>query len=501
MSNPQAGQPPVPKKRKPKNAKKVAPKVKAGQKRARSVVKAAAASGQFRTKEIEEIAKSITIPLNSNPVRYASEYSSLPTAVANPWTLFPGPAIGSVTNTQANPQGMPTTDGLAAVFRDPQRAIVCYDPNPASLTQLYDIYGVGDNAIPAPPPSTTWQVKVATPNTPYYLKTPYALSDPTATYSPHGPIQYAGADKSNKGRFFWLDRVNINLSISGSVSGQTCTLSLCRWDGNGTSDDVISVSHVLVSATAFQLQVLASGYYCLRLSHTAADVLNIIQPSWTGSSAVFKHLPLPGLLTNVASTDGIRIIAASMMYSNEASVLNKQGKITGFQQPQGSHWFDFIGAYSSFSTQQGSVTMPVENGMYGYMKLTQPSDFEMRENFLIEGGNVLDSFYPLDQDSAFLMMYWQITNLAGQDGYWTICHGIEYQTEDVWRTVSEAEYDGRTYSDAVESLKFFPQFYENPLHFADIWNNIKSVASDVANGILKWGPYALKGAALIGSVL
>jgi len=454
----------------------------------------------FSTPALEAVARAMTLPISAPPERYASEYSSLPTAVANPWSLRNAPAIGSATVSQTNFQGMPNTDGFCAVFRDPQRAAVIYDPNPTALTQTYAIQGVSNVIASETNPAFSWVVQAAIPNTPIYLKTPYATA--SSMYTPHGSTVYAGAIRGGQGRFFWLDRCNVNAQITGSVGTESCTLSLSKWDGDGVSEDTLFATHVLSGLTSFTIAVTVSGYYCLRLSNSLQDqniTINSLQ--WTGSSAVFQHLTVQNLSANVGSTDGIRVTAVSLMLTNEASPLNKQGKISGFQEPQGVHWFDFIGAYSTFASQQGAVTMPIDNGLYGFLKPTQPTDFNMIEKIDIENGIVQDSYWELESQTAFLMMYWQVTLLVGQDFYWTFCHGLEYQTNDTWRPIQSSDADAATYAKAVESLKIFPQFYENPLHWRQIWEGIKQVASDVVNGVMKYGPTVLKGAAMVAPLI
>jgi hypothetical protein len=495
---------PIKNKAKKNNAtglKKIAPTASASIKKAKKNVKSALSGIKFETQAVEDVVKAITLPINSLPQRYSSEYSSLPTAVANPWSLQSAPSVGNAVQTQVNYEGMPTTDGLAAVFRSAQRAAVIYDPNPTSQTQLYDMQGV-QNAVTPSAPAGTWRQNTALANTRYFAKTPIATTRNIANYSPHGPVVYAGEDGKTDGRYFWLDITNVNVTIAPSNTGESITSSLSLWNSDGVNPDVVSVTTVSGGIPFGQvLPVTVPGYYCLSHSSSLAGDHFNVTVNWTGSSAVFKHLSLSNLPNNFGSTDGIRISAVSMMYSNEASPLNKQGKVCGFQEPQGVHWNDFIGSFSTFSSQQGSTTMPIENGLYGFLKPTQPEDFDLIDHSIIENGVVYDSFYPLDQKSAFLMIYWQITALPGQDGYWTICHGIEYQTNDVWRPVDDSHLDGQTYSMALESIKTFPQWYENPLHWSDIWERIKSVSSSIASGIVKYGPTVLKGATMVAAAL
>jgi hypothetical protein len=504
--SPQAGtllQPPKlkgPKKSKSAGQNKLTASQTNASKKTKSTVKnSVKGSGLFTEAEVERVAMALALPANSEPQRYSSEFSSLPTAIAAPWSINPAPSVGSATITQTKFEGMPNTDGFCALFRSAQRACVMYDPNPTGQAFQYVYSGV-PNTPALTAPAVTWNVSAPVPGKKYWLKTPFVTSG--LSYSPHGSVQYAGVSGKSDGRYFWLDEGFVTVTVTGTAANATI-MALSRWGAAGESEDVVTVSHPISGSTGYILNIPAgqAGYYALSISGGVADTFGISNCSFNSVSACYRHLPIQGLPNNISSTDGIRIIAASLMYSNEASPLNKQGKITGCQIPQGDHWFDYIGNYSKFSSLQGSHSMSIDEGMYGFLKPTQPTDFSMVESLLIENGVVYDSFYLLDQTTSFLMFYWQIINLLGQDGYWTFCHGLEYQTDDVWRSVAQSQLDASVYAKAVESLKIFPQFYENPLHWGDIWNKIKEVGKSVANGVIKYAPLALKAAGMVAPLL
>jgi hypothetical protein len=447
---------------------------------------------------IERIILTQTMPENSEPVRYSSPYTTLPTAVAPIYRTLPAPWLGTTTWSSTKQQ-LPATDMMAAVFRCPQRAAIVYDANPSNTNFQYQWYGCTDSVTVVNPTasfSTTvfnGQMK--------YLKTPYAVSL-TPTYSPHETFQYALTDTSGRPRYIELESTTaVTCTVTGTASASV-TMSLTLWTDDGPNENFIFQTQTLSAGTAnFALTVPNRGYYAVAIYTANTGTYTVSALIYSCSSSVFRHLALPNLAANLASTDGIRISSMSIRYTNEASDLNKQGKIVGYQVPQGEHWDDYINNYQTVSGAPQAVQLPIDNGIYGYAKLTQPSDIDLNDYFLISNGVICDSFAPIDQKSAFLLVYAQVTTPAGQDGYFTLAYHLEYQTTDIWRTLGYPKYTTAMFDAAIESIKVLPQWYENPSHWENLWAKIKSVAGTVASGLVKYGPTVIKAATAVAPFL
>lgn len=442
----------------------------------------------------ERIASSLAVPALNDPERWSSEFSTAPTAIASPWAqTVAGWNIAG--NSTIN---IPNTDMFGFVFRSAERAAILYDANSSAQTMTYAVYGSspgGDEILTLP--SSSWSIfnggtGVAL-NVPETLHTPYALA--TSTYRPHGTTLFAGADGVSTSRYFWLDG-HTTMSITyTTVATQVPVFIADIWTPDGVSQGNYTVagSTGTSQTTTLKTNAYPAGYYAFRVFQTVATgVLSILSMTIQDvGGPICCHRCIPGYDVNVGSVTGIRVLAAALMYTNEAALINKQGKIAGFQSPQGTHWTDYVksgGAFSNVASAQGSVTLTVDNGMYGFLKPTKPSDFDVQTYIEVDSGNLVDSFYPLDHQSAFLVLYTTISITGGQDGYWTASYGVEYQTSDVWREIGFPECEKSVYDRALESLKYLPQFHENPLHISDIWDTIKNSASAMLDGVVKYGP-------------
>jgi len=464
-----------------------------------------------------DIAAAMSDPKGSPGWRWASEYNDGLTATAVPWALFPNTSNGG--GSTAGVPILPITDGCAFVFRCAERAYVVYNPNPAGKTYTYQAYFAND---PQPPstsyPPTSLGGVGEVPFAPAYWNA-------VSTFTPHGSTLFCGTDGLSQYRYMYMEAGVVVTAttdlLSGLSSANEVVLYLRRWvDGSVYDIAENATQGTGVGGLACTVTVPANkgGYIAVTFSvrdHTTKvgnPAVNVGFQSlkFEGANAVFEHHCLPGYENNVGSADGTRIMSASCMLSNDASPLNRQGKIAMVQSPEKYEWTHWVdGGFQAVSSAQGSQTLVADNGMYGFLKPTKTTDFDFYSYSDTIGGNVVASQYPLKSETAYLVCYFQCVNAAAstdlttptQDFHWTIAYGCEYQTADIWRSLDVSIYSADVCRKALEQLKNIPQFHENPLHVAEIWQKIKSLAKSAVDGIIKWGPTVLKGAAAIGGML
>jgi hypothetical protein len=182
-------------------------------------------------------------------------------------------------------------------------------------------------------------------------------------------------------------------------------------------------------------------------------------------------------------------------------MLNLEGQVSCYQVPQQQHWKDYLIQYDQISSAKGSQTFTVREGAYAFLKPTMPEDFDFQSYTRTVGAQITDSFYPLKEQSAFLVVYPVIKTEDGRSGFFEICHGVEYQTRDVWRNTAVAAADDNDFRLAKNLLKDIPQFYSNSLHIGQILQNLKSVATRGVRFVQKYGPSVLQGANVLASML
>lgn len=447
------------------------------------------------------IAESIALPSLNTPVRWSSQFNDDKTAIAAPWSRVSVP--WSTTSGDV--------DAIAFVFRNASRAMVMSDANVAGDAYSYLCQGsVQTSDAAASLPATTWTAfssATATglgPGAVLPLFMPIALSS-NADYSPHGPALLAGSDNKKGGsRFFWIDfDATFTANITWNGTGAAVKLRVDMWSPDGITEGVYNtlLTSGVDTVTNF---INGGGYFTFKLVVMNVPTVNIStvtvnSATIAGSGLVMRHLPIKDYITNAPAAQAVRVTAASLMYTNEAAPLQRQGKITGYQSPQSSHWTDFYNNnsvgfnFDTVSSSQGSMTLAADLGIYGYLKPTQPRDFAFQSDVDFEGSVLTDSYYSLNHGTAFLIVVAQISNILGRDAFWTVCHGVEYQTKDVWREIEVPFDDYRIFDSALAHVKELPQWTENPLHFKTIVNAIRSNVGKVMNGLLSTGKRILVG--------
>jgi len=433
------------------------------------------------------VERSLALPLEYKPVRFSDEYSNALTAIAAPWDR-----VDVAVNTVTTNQLIPSTQSLIFLFRDPLRFAVYYDPN-TTANSVYTWYGQDSTQeFGLMTPSANWGLMTTDAlDLPVYLKTPYAQT--TDAYQPHGPMIFAGSVKGHPGRFIWVDK-GMTLKINYSIdSAAVPTWHLDLYAPGGVQKGYQRAAGVTgagqqVSFGPFSI----SGYIAISYKVSAACTLSISGAGITmdGVAPHFCHKALPHFESNFSSAEGVRITSVGLLQSNATNVLNLEGFICAFQVPQAKPWQSFIDSvdtYRHVASEQGSKEFLLKTGCYAFLRPTQPNDFNFRSTYVVEGSSFVDSFYPLDDISSYLVMCSKFADVAAQNFRWTYGAGIEYQTDDTWRDVEQAQVNSLEYSQALGKLRMIPQFYENPLHVSSILGGIKDVANFIANGIDRYG--------------
>jgi len=496
-----------------------------------------------RGNNFEKVAQSICIPSENWPIRFADKFSAAPTAIASPWAAPDTQWTGTDTPNTHDLGGMTKFQMAGFAFRNAERAFVIYNANTAEDLIWYDLFG-NDPALASAfgpkIPASTWSVPSNSGLGNWCaLHCPFAKVDSASEISPHGEILLAGGDGETEGRYFWMDKGMSSLMVCNSDS--LVNYSVQRWTPSGIAKTAVTATMRDVPPevkglrevrkflkenpsykspqkpeskrnslnlpekvnTAFSLEVIIteSGYYApMFIAGSPDEDITDIEIDFQGNMTTWEHHHLPDFDNNAPSVKSIRISAASMMYTNDASPLNRQGKIAMIQSPEGSSWTDLVGPFTLVSELQGAVIKNAEKGAYGFLKPTKEDDFTAQKFTKCYGPDIVDSCYPLSGD-AFLAMTMEVKDLDGQDGYWTFAWGIEYYTTDVWRTISPPVIAAHDYEAGLEFIKSIPQFHENPTHLSDLWNSIKSAAKTVIGGIKQYGPMVMSGAQMLGSLI
>jgi hypothetical protein len=457
-----------------------------------------------------DIQGAIVAPQIVPPERYSTEYASNPTAVANPWSVIDYPWASS---DNANSAPLASSELFMAMFRDPLRNLVYYDQNnPGSPgtpgTSTYKALMTPFNGTSVVPVSPVNLPGTFSTGSIFDEDVHVAMWQATGSYTPHGPFLYCGSDERTDRTYRWFDlgeTLTVDVALSASTTwGMTVTCELFDDDAPIVTAAQQSTSGTGTTASA-TVSFAKEGYYAIHVfvdgfGTTVSASMTMVSST---SGAVFAHLPLPAFEANKQAIDGVRIIGASCMYTNNAALIQKAGTLVGSQIPKNTDWTDYIGPLSLVSKLAGSRTLDAQNGIYGFLKLTETEDLQLQEAFQIEPVSQLiaASYFPLRSVKSFLIVRGSISPTDGRSGFMTIANSVEYGTTDVWRPIDIPRSDPDVYKRALEGLRHIQQWHENPVHLKEIFKQVLSGATSLIKGVQKYAPQALTIAELLGGFL
>lgn len=428
-------------------------------------------------KEKQDVADAVCIclnmvdPLNNPVVRLGSVYGARDTAKASPYARPNAQWIDLSGNNL--PQ-----DSCIAVFRDAYCGYIDTRSGSSTNPASYVI------SCPAPC-GTTYQ-----PSS--YMNILGWTSGPQI----HDLVLYPGRVKGDPANYFYVrggDTVVVTNNNSGS--GTINVNPMSWWDEETTDWGVqnlagIGGNYTYTAPSDGYVKFLFAAGSINGLVNVRVQINYKFLQGWC-----FGHHAIPGLPQNSQNIQSLKVVSASVMYTNTASPLNREGKIAGLQIAAGE-WFANYFGYSNISQVIKSDARSIENGLYGYLRTTQPADFDFQEYDIPTTSNgSSNAFFNLQRNNDALIVCANVSNsfVAGQDGYYTVAYGVEYVTTDTWIQMEKPKVHPDRVMEAVYWANEFPQWHENPFHLSDIWSWIKETVKDVYSGVKEMLPYVAKG--------
>lgn len=453
---------------------------KAGAQRAYSAVRKnnktiKATSSQMR------LLSSFTLPRETESVRLSTNYGGDKTAIAK---LFRKSNIDGVTMV-GGVGDLPRTNVAAFAFRDPLRSFI--QSVGVSATDTYTYFNNFS--------FTAANAKIVYPN----FEGPLNLDTTASNISPHGPALYPGRlGISDPYRGFLCSPGDaMFISITGRAgAGGVYQLALCKLVGAQWVE--VQSPNVEISQGSGGSAVLGIpevGYYAwnifcnssgLGTSLTVVGGMSVVHAASAANYMVWGQLALPRIGENVEAVRAYRISSVSLMMTNTASPLNRQGQITGLQLPKRTSWIDNID-YEELASSNKAFTLNVVNGLYGFLKPTSSTDFEMDSFQYSTDGDDFEYVFDILPKSDYLTIQASIETDAGRQGIFTPCHHIEFETLSQWFSTDTARGLPTDLDFALRAMSNMAQWHENDFHLSDIWEGIKSAASSVWGGIKEVG--------------
>jgi len=433
--------------------------------------------------QLESIIKAISDPYDSDAIRIGSVYGSYATAALKLYQRQDG-VFGNL-STPVN-----VADCTAFATRQPYRAFIAQVDCAAGFTYTTPAFNVpipqeggGNTAMPLDFP---------------YLQ--YVNGAPL-----HGKALFPGIVRGDQGNYIFMQNGQSLNIYNANSTGDTLQVEFLAYV-NGFHENAgprISVPNGgIVTYTpavglfagrgrnGIYIKLLVGGgagptTYTGTISLTAAATA--VQRFWGFQT-------LPGLFDHSATTDAIKIYGVSLMGTNDAPPLNREGKVLATQVPEGVDFTTNVD-YDDFASDEGVCVKEATNGMYGFLKPTKPEDFNFQS--FGKGANALftTASYLIGENSDYLAICFKVSQPLGQEVIWTACWGIEVRTQDQWYEVEAPHFTAATVEKALSLISHVPQFHENPFHMSDIWNWVKTSASDTYNWMKDTLPGAVSTAA------
>jgi len=424
------------------------------------------------------IIKALSLPKESEPLRLGTQFGSDPTAACRIFDRF-----NIINGTQALATDIPNADTIGFAFRDPLRASV----NSYGLLAT----DVAQYKVP-------FEVELTTsPASVYPTYTDQMIVQPASNIQPHGLSLFFGRlNLADPSRGILCTR-NSTLTVQVTNSGGLPPLAVVNCDimlldgATWVAAETIPYDPLVGLFTNFV--VPATGYYCVRFAVIAAPTAGVAQQfvgyvtSTTLGATVntmWAQKALSGIDDVITTIQSARISGFSLMLTNTASPLNRQGQVVGLQVPKGTDFLNYID-FDTVAKLNKSETLNVVNGMYGFAKPTETEDLDMMV-FQYEPTNVpgaIDYVFPIIPMADYLLIHSQVVDPNGRQGYWTTAHLIEYTTTTQFAELRTAVISTTALEHAFSLLSRLPQWHENDLHISDIWNWIKDTASDIWGGV------------------
>jgi len=433
---------------------------------------------------MSKVARAISMPLAGAPVRWSSNFSCGATAIANPWA-----SEDTLWNPTTTDSLLKHGDSVFFLFRDPIRHSVMYKYYSSDTDWQYMAWKTGIN--PENPPNAANDF-ITTANKEVSFKIPYMYDITTLGKSgPHGAIWFGGAFHDDEYRYFYFS-ANTLITLTYTCPGSaTMTWYINQFYNHNIQEHVQSMT-ATGTGTTLTLTVAESGYYSISVVSNVTQECALETLTVKGGST-FGHQCLPHLNNNLSSAENIRMVASAICITNKAAELSRCGKVCTVQVPATKEWDELAFKLADIDSSNGAVTMGFEKGVYTYLKPTQPEDFDFKSYVEVnDNGILMDSFYPIVPESAYLAIHVNVQNVDGRNSLAVISSGIEYQTQDTWRVTDVAKTDLIGQSKGLEEIKYLRQVYENPTHFGDIMRQIREAASRVGKAVIEYGPTAMK---------
>lgn len=322
------------------------------------------------------------------------------------------------------------------------------------------------------------------------------------------PVQYAATMNGDQStdRFLYFDNTELrfDFELSGAAAATdraNVTYEVFKFDGKQVSLLGLVQQSRVDNGEATQATLgITAGYIMIRCNVTilttagapSEGTVAISVSSYNASvNMQVVHYPVEDLAEYMGAVEGLRVNAASLLWTNTTPAIDRGGEIVGFQPAPGQNWLHLLyhagqgydeSPFEALSSEAGSVVLDATNGMYACSVPCSTTEvLNFGDEFSTSGAegyemNITDSYYPLIRgNSADLFLAWLCP--SGSTGVLTKTSVVEWTTDKQFYEKRYPDVSWNELQAAIRLLSAAPHFTENPKHIASMHSSLQPLAN------------------------
>lgn len=438
--------------------------------------------------KVDEIVMMLANPRQARQmVRFSDEGTGAPTLLFKPQNDFTYDYTTATVDKQ-----IPAREAMFVLRKDAVVPLIYYDANTAAATWTY-----------------AWRnQRTQTVNNPVtgglnYIE-PYC-GNSIGAFSPHGSVLPAFKTKHNSHRYMWVDGTsggasNIGFETRNNAgaavnvpAGEAVVVKIYKWDF--AQDSYVGTVYIAAGASTGNFPITTTGgYYRVEMYYSelvAPTPGTSVQNFWVGSSgttACFCHPPINNLNNIAESVSAERVLTSSIKISNASSPGFAAGMIYEADVYNGQPWTTLSQGSAQVGRLDSLQTRPAAKGYYGFCRVENLDDFDMRRQMSINGlvneaVNSQEIYGDLDHDAPYKVVVF----ILPPPGTFPSDRFLNVELTTVLEAMGNTDLVEPEYPDASPEqweaalivFSSIPSGYENPTHWRDILAAIGKVGATV----------------------
>lgn len=464
---------------------------------------------RISSRNVLDIASSLALPQAKMSVRLPTSLNRIATAIA---TVFDKDSVSTSGDDSTSPTGpIGAEDTFFVLTRHPACALIMshWIQDAVQYTAFFPT--VVSNTYTSPVVNS---LSIPVTNA---VKTYFPICYLVATTgdgfeSPHGDILYVGLHASKPdARWIWLDAgftVGWEMGDGGSTGAPTVISGLDFCHPGEQIAETVFKSATMGAPVSFT--ITQPGYYAPWAiyfdptygTHSTIQ-MSVTNCQFSADTANFMcaHRAVPHFAPNAVAISQMRINGSSMLINNTSNVTVKSGLVAAAQSFSTYSWYDYIsGGIGEIENINGAEAISFENGAYTFLKPGSTTDLEFGRTHMVDNDTLMEGTFPIDdQKTNACILYFTAAQTNFKANYqWFL--SMEYTSSDPWRDTRVPRLNVDDLNAALKEIGQLPDIYENPVHFANIWNTLKKWGGAALRAVIKYGPTAVEAASALAAL-